>query len=123
MDQFNVYLPSNACATIYPNNTSTNYKTRFGRNIQLDGEWEVGVESIFYASQFEDTQRRAQIHCSIALDQQLVNDKFQLTPEGKWKGFDGIMPGEFDEFEEDPNKTDHVLNTIAMLNKQIVCLK
>jgi hypothetical protein len=124
MDQFQIYLPSNACKNIYPNNASTDYKTRFDRNIQLDGEWEVGVESIFYASQFEDTERKAQIHCSVALDKQLANDtyesfKFELAPDNKWKGFSGVMP-RANDFEADPNNTDYVLQTLWDLNSQML---
>ena len=50
MESFKVYLPSNACELLYPNNHPSDYKTSLDHSIHLDGEWDVGVESIFYAS-------------------------------------------------------------------------
>ena len=58
MEAFKVYLPSNACHLIYPDNHPSNYRTRLDRLIQLDGEWEVGVESIFYSSHIEDKNKK-----------------------------------------------------------------
>ena len=51
MDTFRVYLPSNASTNLYPDNTSSNYTTSFYQPLQLQGSWEVGVESVFYASE------------------------------------------------------------------------
>ena len=48
MDAFKVYLPSNACPTLFPDNTATNYRTRFDKPIALDGAWEVGVGSTVF---------------------------------------------------------------------------
>lgn len=121
MESFKVYLPSNACANIYPNNTSSDYKTRFDHIIKLDGEWEVGVESIFYSSHIENNTK-SNVHCDVRLVKRTaVNDnkpfKFLLSDEGKWKGLTGIKPA---KFEEDPNKMNNVLNTLVKMNKLMV---
>jgi hypothetical protein len=60
----------------------------------------------------------------VALDQQLANNvcdriRLLLTPDDKWKGFTGVM-SMANVFEEDPNKTDNVLHTIFLLNRQMV---
>ena len=65
IESFKVYLPSNACHNIYPNNKPSDYKTRLDQTIELDGKWEVGVESIFYSSKVEDENEKAQIHCNV----------------------------------------------------------
>ena len=118
MDSFKLYLPSNACENIYPNNTSTAYKTRFDHAIDLSGEWEVGVESIFYDPNFDYTNEKVKIYVNTTtVKKYLANDtnrfKYLLTKEGKWKGFIGIKPN---EFETDPNKFDGVLKTLNSMN-------
>ena len=65
MESFKIYLPSNACYSLYPKNSSSDYKTRLDYPIVLDGEYEVGVESIFYSSQIEAKRdEKAQVFCT-----------------------------------------------------------
>ena len=65
MESFKVYLPSNACYLLYPKNSSSDFKTRLDRPIELDGEYEVGVEGIYYSSQIElRRDEKAQIFCT-----------------------------------------------------------
>ena len=65
MDSFHIYLPSNACQHLYPNNTASNYQTQMDQTINLSGEWEVGVESICYSSHIEEKRVKAQIVCEV----------------------------------------------------------
>lgn len=44
--EFNIILPSNSSMKYYPNNTTTNYSTRLPREIELYGEWSVGLSEI-----------------------------------------------------------------------------
>lgn len=119
MESFKVYLPSNACQFIYPNNTSSDYKTRLDRRIELDGQWEVGVESIYYSSKIKDKNEKVEIDCIVQLQKDVsVNEgkrfKYLLNSNGKWKGIDGIIPT---KFEEDPNNLDGVIDTLNSMNK------
>ena len=121
MDSFPVYLPSNACPHIYPNNTLSDYHTRIDQTINLDGEWVVGVESICYSSHIDDESNKAQIDCDLTVwKEQPVNDyeayKFKLNQHGKWKGLAGVIPT---QFEEDPNNTEGVMKTLNDMNSQI----
>ena len=121
MDSFPVYLPSNACQQIYPNNTASDYQTHIDQTINLNGEWEVGVESICYSSHIDDESNRAQVLCDLEVwKQHSVNDyipyKFKLNQHGKWKGLAGIVPT---QFEEDPNNTEGVMKTLNNMNSQI----
>ena len=65
MSSFKVYLPSNACPDIYPNNTPTDYHINFDNPIELEGQWEVGVESICYASKIYDSAETASIDVTV----------------------------------------------------------
>jgi len=67
MDFFKVYLPSNACSNLYPNNTASDYRTRFDKAINLEGDWEVGVESITYSSNLNDEREHAKMELSVKL--------------------------------------------------------
>ena len=119
MEYFKVYLPSNASQDLYPNNTPSNYRTRFDRPINLDGEWEVGVESIFYASNAGDTSREAQLYCNVEVPQAKSSNtqKYVLDHEGKWKGFNGIMPT---KYEENPKSIKTVVETLQSMSSQIL---
>ena len=39
MDSFNIILPSNASFDVYPDNTKSNYTTRFNSPLALDGNY------------------------------------------------------------------------------------
>ena len=121
MDSFHIYLPSNACHHIYPNNTPSDYQTQLDQTIKLEGAWEVGVESICYSSHIDDKSKKAQIICEIeAGKNRLANDyesfKFKLNRQGKWKGLAGIVPT---QFEEDPANIENVIKTLNAMNSQI----
>ena len=121
MESFKVYLPSNACHNIYPNNTASNYQTHFDRAISLDGEWEVGVESVFYSPHIKDKNDKIEIHGDVKLTNYSLNDtntfKFLLTEDGKWKGIDGIIPT---KFEEDAGNLDSVAQTLNNMNSLVL---
>ena len=121
MDSFKVYLPSNACQLIYPNNNASDYKTRFDQPIQLDGDWEVGVESIFYTSHIEKSKKNAEIECNAKTYNRFRagTNKFDflLEKKEKWKGISGIFPT---TFESEANNIAGVLKTLNSMNAQIV---
>ena len=121
MDSFHIYLPSNACEFIYPNNTSTDYRTRLDHTMQLEGEWEVGVESIFYSSEIDNANKGTKIDFDVKTYKKCLAGcekfNFLLDKNEKWKGVKGILPT---KYETDPAKTANVLKTLNSLNQQIV---
>ncbi|ELT89958.1 hypothetical protein CAPTEDRAFT_198373 [Capitella teleta] len=46
---FYLVLPSNSSFDFYPDNTVANYTIRLPRDIELSGDWEVGLEEIQYS--------------------------------------------------------------------------
>lgn len=117
MDSFPLYLPSNASAHLYPENTATNYRTRLEQPIRLDGSWEVGLQSIDYASQIDYRKEKETLQLNYEEDI-LANDddtlfKFRLTPNKKWKGTGGVMP---DKFETNGEKIDKILEVLNGMN-------
>jgi hypothetical protein len=45
---FYLTLPSNASLGVFPDNKTTEYRVKLPQPIALDGNWEVGLYSIFY---------------------------------------------------------------------------
>lgn len=115
MDSFKVYLPSNACPDLFPDNTPTHFKTRLNKVIELDDkQWEVGVENIAYSSRINDDQERVEIHCSVKGKKVFkLNDnypyKFNLNSNGSWKGFEGVMPS---VYGKDPTNIKKIVETL-----------
>ena len=72
MDAFKVYLPSNACPVLFPDNTATDYRTRFDKAIDLSGSWEVGVGSIAYSSRINDEKERAQVQFNVTAPKEVT---------------------------------------------------
>ena len=90
MESFKIYLPSNACYSIYPNNSSSDYKTRLDVPIALQGEYEVGVESIFYSSNLKlKGNQKAQVYCTVTTAHGNV---FEYTAD--------VRPWQFDKIEK-----------------------
>lgn len=48
MDNFYMVLPSNSSATIYPDNTASNFKIDWETPIYLDGQWEIALYEISF---------------------------------------------------------------------------
>ena len=46
--EFYVTLPSNSSMQYFPDNKTSNFKSKLSRTLQLDGEWEVGLTEIVY---------------------------------------------------------------------------
>lgn len=48
MDQFYIFLPSNSSREFHPDNNLSYFKTRLGKMVSLDGDWDVGLSEIIY---------------------------------------------------------------------------
>ena len=53
---FYLTLPSNSSADVYPDNTLNNFTVKLPRNIDLDGQWEVGLVEIQYPHSWYNVQ-------------------------------------------------------------------
>ena len=88
-DSFDFILPSNASADLYPDNSAALYTTTPASPLQLDGQWEVGVKSIFYNSNLGHlTEKgRAELEHTVYRTRN-VNDVYDVTyrttADGKW---------------------------------------
>ena len=122
MDSFKVYLPSNASTNVFPENTPTNYRTQFQNTIRLEGEWEVGVESILYSSHIEEKGESATINLSVRSHPSItVNSiypyEFNFSTENKWMGYKAFAP---QVIEKDPDNIENILDCLNRLNKVIL---
>jgi len=122
MNSFKVYLPSNASAHLFPNNSPSNYLTHFENPFDLNGEWEVGVESVCYSSHIDDAKEQAQIQCRVKTDDLItVNSQYpyeySTLDDQKWKGYEGAYP---DDFEKDPTKIESIIATLNSLNEKML---
>ena len=122
MDSFKVYLPSNACPNIFPQNTATDYRTHFEKGIDLDGQWEVGVESICYSSHINDDKEKAQLQLFIKWKESVPTNNlypfsFITTEKNEWRGFEGISPK---RFEKDATQIESVISTLNDMNLQMM---
>ena len=122
MSSFKFYLPSNACPDIYPNNTPTDFHINLDKPIELEGNWEVGVESIYYSSKIYDSTETATMHVKVEhLTRPRLNEvrsiRYRLSSDKKWLGFDGVTPT---YYQPDPNLIESVLHTLNSLNDEIL---
>ena len=121
MDSFKIYLPSNASADFFPNNTPTDYQTHLVDPIQLDGDWEAGLESIFYSNKIGNEKETVYLEFSVKTKKKFyITDlypfKFNVTKDWTWPSFD-LYPK---EIVTDPSDLKGVLNCLNSVNKQIV---
>ena len=94
MDSFKVYLPSNACTQLYPNNSPSDYRTRLDQPINVDGDWEVGLESVFYLPNFQNEGEKARIDFVNVVTSRTVNSiyPYELTTGSDSRGIGEVMP-------------------------------
>ena len=121
MSSFKLYLPSNACPDVYPNNTPTDFRTALDKPIQLEGNWEVGLESISYSSEIHDDTEHAQILLKVSkVTKPLLNSQsefsYHLNKDNTWSGYAGVVP---DTYETDHTKTIEILSTLNTINEKI----
>ena len=119
---FPFYLSSNASTVLYPNNTSSDFRTRLSKPLRLRGKWEIGLKSIAYSSNLVDEKEIGRIDCSISTGESVnINEMYGYefkTQQNKWRGLTGARPARDSasegDFERDPKK---YLNVMRSLNK------
>lgn len=121
MESFHIYLPSNACPNIFPNNTASDYETHLNQRLDMIGDWEVGVKSLIYSSHIEEKNEKMQVICEAETQEKLFHNdydtfKFKLNEHGKWKGLGGIKPS---HFEPNPKNYQGVRDTLNKMRAQI----
>src|SRR5438132_5424956 len=58
MDAFYYTLQSNASKDYFPTNTPTNFKIHLPTQINLEGDWLVGLVEIHFPAEFESRKRK-----------------------------------------------------------------
>lgn len=123
MDSFKLYLPSNASTDIYPNNTPSNYQTHLTDPIQLQDEWEAGLESIFYSVKIGDEKENVNVNLRAKSQRKVyVTTKYPFPYK---VGEDGKIPSNFtnlypEKIVSDPSNKDAIIDVLNSINKQIL---
>ena len=125
---FPFYLSSNVSAIIYPNNTSTDFRTRLSKPLRLRGKWETGIKSIAYSSNLVDEKEIGRIDCSVSTGERVnINEMYGYefkTQQNKWRGLTGARPvrdsASDGDFEKDPKKYLNVMRSLNNMQSLIV---
>ena len=79
-EQFPYFLLSNASMDVFPNNMPSNFQTVLNNPIQLDGEWEVGVQKISYDSAIANVDTQENITLKFrSYDETSMNDTYTYS--------------------------------------------
>ena len=54
MDSFTIELVSNASLQLFPNNTLSSFTNFLPEQVNLNGQWEVGISEISYPSMYQN---------------------------------------------------------------------
>lgn len=117
-----VFLPSNSSFDRYPDNSPSDFRINFDQPIQLQGNWKVGIQSLFYPSKIGNVNETASIKLvSVYETNTFVNDvypvKFKVNAkDGSWSS----GPYYPDSFEEDPKNIDGIIATVNSINKSFL---
>jgi hypothetical protein len=71
--EFVVDLVSNACMETYPNNTLSKFTNRLPCPLNLNGEWTVGIQEIFYPTSYSITSKTLNSACFMVDSTDWVN--------------------------------------------------
>ena len=58
MNQFYVTCPSNSSMQLYPNNTLSRFTVKLNKEMELSGQWEVGLCEIQYPTSWHNIRDR-----------------------------------------------------------------
>ena len=82
---FYLTLPSNSSLNFYPSNTLTHYTTVLAQDVDLNGQWEVGLSEIQYPRSWQNIQKNncwINVYCNETLQETLNVPHGQYdTPE------------------------------------------
>ena len=97
MNNFKLYLPSNASHVRFPNNTPSNYHTELTNPLSLEGKWEVALESLFYSSKIGNEKEEGKIRLHATVEEErfsntLSKQPFKLDYTKPWPGYNGVQP-------------------------------
>ena len=82
-------LPSNSSMDYYPQNTVAQYTTKLNSQIELEGEWEVGLAEISFPFEIENVLEG---ECYFSLYNDEENTKKTITiPLGYYGTFDELL--------------------------------
>ena len=117
-----MFFPSNASPEHFPRNTATNYQTKLSKPIELEGEWEVGLESIAYSPKIGNPNEKAEVKVEVKTSKiTTVNDsyhyRYKLRDDGEWMGYAKVYPK---EICTDPKDFKKLLQIINSMNETIL---
>lgn len=120
-ESFTLVLPSNASGELFPKNTPSDFIVHLNNPIQLEGQWEVGVQSISYSAAIGDADEKAEVELSCKWKKvDVVNDlylyQYKVSSDNKWLGYKGFVPK---TFEENATKWMNVIKTLNSINDEI----
>ena len=119
MTSFDCILPSNVAPDTYPDNTASDYTTPLTNPIHCDGQWEVGLKSIFYDSHVGDETEMGKISINHWQQKKFwLNDyykvQYQTTKIDTWDYSSRIIPA----FE--PPSYKKVADVLNGMNERLV---
>ena len=122
MDSFKVYLPSNASPDHFPKNTASDYRTKLNRPIELNGDWEVGIESLFYSSRVFRQEEKALLEFDVYTERTVFTNDikpycFKVNKNNTWKGLHTNYP---DKVETNANNIEQVIYYLNSINTKIL---
>ena len=122
-NSFRVYLPSNASMNVFPHNKPADYQVQLNPPLQLEGDWEVGVENVCYDSAIENVNETEDIKLNLhTYEEASVNDEYsfpyKLTKDGKWN-YDWIQLEYHPPFD-DPNHPVNIRRTLDSGNQRFL---
>ena len=86
---FRLFLPSNASADTHPTNTASCFTTDLKTPLRLNGDWEVGVDSICYNTNIGDVDETGTVHSTYStFTSHILNNeyptKYKVLANNKW---------------------------------------
>jgi hypothetical protein len=120
---FYLTLPSNASLDVFPDNKTTEYCVKLPQPVELDGNWEVGLHSIFYPNTWY-TLRDINVDTHFYYDEGIGWPSSAAIKYGHYKTMEEYIKGMNDALKQEiSNNTDIYLTYSALTGKVTVHLK
>lgn len=112
-EQFYVSLPSDSSSAHFPDNTTTRFRTKLPRYVELAGEWSVALTELQYPLTFAHVSNAERTPVVDLMSQSSSRDlvKFPWTTEGRFEIATGNYASVADilgEINRDPALSEHV---------------
>ena len=120
---FYLTLPSNASLDVFPDNKTTEYCVKLPQPVELDGNWEVGLHSIFYPNTWY-TLRDINVDTHFYYDEGVGWPSSAAIKYGHYKTMEEFTKGMNDALKQEiGNNTDIYLTYSVLTGKVTVHMK